>query len=270
MGGDSHAGGRGGEGAVRGQAFLGDQEYRTRGAPPPLSPLPPPREDEEELPNAELLAPECEWAVLERSRTSLKPTSLRQRARTLTSLRRTSKPQEAAGLVTLRSRRRTPTQQAAVGLSASSGQLCLASKRSAFSTAGARPSEPMSWLMLRIQGHPGINFQPRYAIARRKRRDNRRFRGPQFTSTFRSIKQQPAHGSKHSSHFVGARFPRDCGLRFCCKTDQRQEDLCGHGSLNSCFKSFLVCVKEEERSRPKLCENIERHAKSPQNPGTES
>ena len=93
-------------------------------------------------------------------------TSLRQRALTLASLRPTSKLQDAVGLVTPRSRRRTPTQQAATGQRASSGQLCLGSKLSAFSTAGARPSEPMSWLALHIQGRLGINFQPRYAIAR--------------------------------------------------------------------------------------------------------
>ena len=40
--------------------------------------------------------------------------------------------------------------------------------RSAFSTAGARPSEPMSWLTSRIQGRTGINFQLRCEIACRK------------------------------------------------------------------------------------------------------
>ena len=32
---------------------------------------------------------------------------------------------------------------------------------------------------------------------------------------------------------------------------------------NSWFKSFRVCVKGEERWRPKRCANIQRHAKSP-------
>ena len=38
------------------------------------------------------------------------------------------------------------------------------------------------------------------------RRDDHRSRGPWFTSTFRSMKQQPAYGSKHSSHFVETWF----------------------------------------------------------------
>ena len=37
-------------------------------------------------------------------------------------------------------------------------------------------------------------------------------------------------------------------------------------NMDSCFKSLRVCVKREERSRPKRCANIERPAKSPQNP----
>ena len=36
------------------------------------------------------------------------------------------------------------------------------------------------------------------------------------------------------------------------------------------FKSSRVCVREEQRSRPKRCANIERQAKSPQTPWTES
>ena len=53
---------------------------------------------------------------------------------------------------------------------------------------------------------------------------------PHFTSTFRSIKQQPAFGSKQSSYCVQTRFT---------------------GSL---FES----VSKEERSRPKRCANIKR------------
>ena len=82
--------------AVRGQACPDGQEDRTRGATP--------REDEQEL-------PECEWAVLEDPWNLRSRTSLRQRAPTLTSLRRTSKPQE--GDAPRRSRQQQGCEQAA-------------------------------------------------------------------------------------------------------------------------------------------------------------
>ena len=44
----------------------------------------------------------------------------------------------------------------------------------------------------------------------------------------------------------------------------KKGNLRGHGSWNSCFKSFRFCVKEEERSRPKRCANIKKQAKSSQ------
>ena len=70
-----------------------------------------------------------------------------------------------------------------------------------------------------------------------------------------SSSQRTAGGS------VETRFIRDWpqetvgGFRLCCKSDLHQRNFCGNGSWNNCFKSFRVCDKDEERSRPKknLC-----------------
>ena len=110
----------------------------------------------------------------------------------------------------------------------------------------------------------------------RERRDDHRFRGPYFTSTFGSIKAAAVRQQ--------AEFPL-CGnlvhlgtgltklLTDCDNVARRTSikgDLYGHGSWNSCFKSFGVCVTGDERSRPKRSVNIQRQATSPQNPWTES
>ena len=67
--------------------------------------------------------------------------------------------------------------------------------------------------------------------------DDHRFRGPYFTSTL--YFDIPEHRSMQSSYFVETRFTGE---------------------------SFRVCVKGEERSRPKRCANIKSQATSPQNP----
>ena len=60
---------------------------------------------------------------------------------------------------------------------------------------------------------PSTDYEPKFCIDvsskhMGKWHDNRRLRGPQFASTFRGIEQQPAYGSKHSSHCVEAKFIR--------------------------------------------------------------
>ena len=95
------------------------------------------------------------------------------------------------------------------------------------------------------------------------RRTTRRSPLPRTLTYFNIPEHEAAASSKNSSHCVG-------GLSFCCKSYWHQGNLCGHGSRNSCLKSSRVCVKGEERSRPKRCDNIERQATSPHNPGTES
>ena len=57
------------------------------------------------------------------------------------------------------------------------------------------------WPSGRSEAHADQPSDQKHGFPARVRRKNRRFRGPLFTSTFRSIKQQPAHGSKHSSDF---------------------------------------------------------------------
>ena len=59
------------------------------------------------------------------------------------------------------------------------------------------------------RAHADQPSEQKHEFPARLRRDDHRSRGPQFTSTFRSIKQQPAHGSRHSSHRVDTRFIRD-------------------------------------------------------------
>ena len=87
--------------------------------------------------------------------------------------------------------------------------------------------------------HTPINLSDqKHEFTARVRRNDHRFRGPQCT---------PTSGASSSSQHTAA--------------SRASGDLCGHESLNSCFKSFRVCVKEEERSRPKRCANIERQAK---------
>ena len=75
---------------------------------------------------------------------------------------------------------------------------------------GIRPNPCATplWHRCLQRAHADQPSDQTHGFPARVRRDNRRFRGPQFTSTFRSIKQQPAHGSKHSSHFVETRLIR--------------------------------------------------------------
>ena len=77
-----------------------------------------------------------------------------------------------------------------------------------------------------------------------------------------SIKQQPAHGMKHCSHLAETGFIQDKpketvgGLRLCCKSYLHQTNLCGHGSWNSCFKSFSsLCQRGREIETKTLCEH---------------
>ena len=105
----------------------------------------------------------------------------------------------------------------------------------------------------------------------------RRFRGPSFTSTCRSIKQQPAHGSKQSSHFVDTKFIWGLASRkfrwttILLQVGQASRRLVRTWIVKQLFQVFsCVCLKGEERSRPKRCANIVRDAKSPEHPWTES
>ena len=57
------------------------------------------------------------------------------------------------------------------------------------------------WSSGRSGAHADQPSDQKHGFPARVRRKNRRFRGAQFTSTFRSIKQQLAHDSKQSSDF---------------------------------------------------------------------
>ena len=94
--------------------------------------------------------------------------------------------------------------------------------------------------------------------------DDHCIRGPQFTSTFRSIKQQPALG-KHSSHLVETRFMKDqphesvSRLWIWCKSDQHQGDLCRPWIARQLFQVFMgLCQRRREIDTKMLCKQWEK------------